>query len=180
MNKKLSKSIVLLIAVVALLAIAVGGTMAYLITSTAPVTNTFTPASIGTDVTDEMDGNVKKNVKITNKSNIPVYMRVAVVANWYEGDGSDKKIVAPWADFDNLGVDASKWTRIGEYYYYTSTVGANEPVTLFNSYEAKDGPVGAHLEMDIIAQVIQAEPSTAVEQAWGVTVGSDGKISKNN
>ena len=178
MNKKLSKTIVLLIAVVALLAVAVGGTVAYLITSTAPVTNTFTPARISTEVTDKVDGNVKENVEITNKSDIPVYMRVAVVANWYEGEGSNKKIVAPWNDFDKLGVDADKWTRIGEYYYYTSTVGAKETVTLFTEYEAPGDPKGAHLEMDIIAQVIQAEPTTAVHDAWGVTVGSDGKISK--
>ena len=178
MNKKLSKTIVLLIAVVALLAVAVGGTVAYLITSTAPVTNTFTPARISTEVTDKVDGNVKENVEITNKSDIPVYMRVAVVANWYKGEGSNKKIVAPWNDFDKLGVDADKWTRIGEYYYYTSTVGAKETVKLFTKYAPTNVPEGAHLEMDIIAQVIQAEPTTAVQEAWKVTVGSDGKISK--
>ncbi|MGN0757848.1 MAG: hypothetical protein ACI4MU_01500 [Candidatus Ventricola sp.] len=171
MNKKLSKTIVLLIAVVALLAVAVGGTVAYLITSTAPVTNTFTPASISTEVTDEVDGNVKKNVKITNKSNIPVYMRVAVVANWYKGEGSDKKIVAPW---NNTIAVRRDWILGSDgYYYYTKVVAAGGEVTLFDSYTATGGPEGAHLEMDIIAQVIQAEPTTAVQEAWGFVPGSN-------
>ena len=175
MNKKLSKTIVLLIAVVALLAVAVGGTVAYLITSTDPVTNTFTPASISTEVKDEVDGKVKKNVTIKNTSDIPVYMRVAVVANWFDADGN---IVDAWDDYSNLGV-SSDWTRGNDgYYYYQGTVKADVTVTLFESYTATVRPDGAHLEMDIIAQVIQAEPTTAVHDAWGVTVGSDGKISK--
>ena len=50
MNKKLSKTIVLLIAVVALLAVSVSGTLAYLITSTNSIVNVFTPAIESTEI----------------------------------------------------------------------------------------------------------------------------------
>ena len=163
------KSSLLLIAVAALLVAAVGGTVAYLVTNTSPVVNTFTPATVDTNVTDEVNGNIKKNVEITNNSNIPVYMRVAVVANWYK----DGKVVAPWNDYNNLGVISEKWTFRDGYYYYKGTVAAKTTVTLFNSYTATGGPDGAHLEMDIISQVIQAEPTRAVEGAWGFVPGSN-------
>lgn len=152
-RRKFIKSSLLLIAVVALLVAAVGGTVAYLVTNTSPVVNTFTPATVGTEVTDKVEGNTKSNVQITNKSNIPVYMRVAVVANWYK----DGKVVAPWSDYDGLFIN-SNWQRGSDgYYYYNGTVAANTTVTLFTAYTATDGPDGAHLEMDIISQVIQAE-----------------------
>lgn len=169
-RRKSRKSSLLLIAVAALLVAAVGSTVAYLVTDTKPVVNTFTPATVGTDVTDKVDGNIKKNVEIKNNSNIPVYMRVAVVANWCNADG---EVVAPWNDYSNLSI-GSNWNRGSDdgYYYYNGTVAANTTVTLFNSYTATGGPEGAHLEMDIISQVIQAEPTSAVEAAWGFVPGS--------
>lgn len=169
-RRKSRKSSLLLIAVAALLVAAVGSTVAYLVTDTKPVVNTFTPATVGTDVTDKVDGNIKKNVEIKNNSNIPVYMRVAVVANWCNADG---EVVAPWNDYRGLRVDSMKWSLIGGYYYYKGTVDAGATVTLFNSYTATDGPDGAHLEMDIIAQVIQAEPDSVVTGAWGFVPGSN-------
>lgn len=153
-RRKFIKSSLLLIAVAALLVAAVGGTVAYLVTNTSPVVNTFTPATVKTEVDDTVSGNTKSNVTIANKSNIPVYMRVAVVANWCSEDG---KVVAPWNDYDNLGVNSTNWTLSGDYYYYNGTVAANTTVTLFTAYTATGGPDGAHLEMDIISQVIQAE-----------------------
>lgn len=149
-----SKRFILLVAVAILLTAVVSGTVAYLVTSTTPIVNTFTPAEVSTDVTDEMEGNTKKNVQIKNTSNIPVYMRVAVTANWYK----DGKIVAGWNDYKDLNVDSSKWTFEDGYYYYKGRVEVDETVTLFASYVAPQAPIeGAHLEMDISAQVIQAD-----------------------
>ncbi|MGN0802932.1 MAG: hypothetical protein ACI4MF_10100, partial [Candidatus Faecivicinus sp.] len=143
----------------------------YLVTDTTPVVNTFTPATVSTDVTDDISGNTKSNVQIKNNSNIPVYMRVAVVANWYSEDG---KVVAPWSDYEKLGVNSTNWTYSGGYYYYNGTVAAGATVTLFDSYTATGGPEGAHLEMDIIAQVIQAEGmgATSAQDAFNKAANS--------
>jgi len=174
MKKMNKKTLVLLIAIAALMTASIGGTVAWLATSSGPITNTFTPAHVSVSVTDEIDGNTKKNVQITNTSDIPVYMRVAVVANWYDDAGN---IVAPWTN--NLGT-LSGWTLKDDgYYYYNGTVpaedgvlGGTDTVTLFDTYEAKNGPADAHLEMDIIAQVIQATPTDAVTAAWGFVPGT--------
>ena len=171
-RRKSRKSSLLLIAVAALLVAAVGSTVAYLVTDTKPVVNTFTPATVHTEVTDEVNGNTKSNVQIKNNSNIPVYMRVAVVANWCNADG---EVVAPWDDYSGLSI-GSNWNRGSDgYYYYNGTVAAGAPVTLFNSYTATGGPEGAHLEMDIISQVIQAEgmgANSALEAFTKAAAGS--------
>ena len=166
--KNMKKTVVLLTAIAVLLCATVGGTVAYLVTNTLPVVNTFTPATVDTEVTDNISGNTKRDVQIKNSSNIPVYMRVAVVANWYKAG----EVVAPWNNYVGLGV-TSDWTLRDGYYYYNGTVAAGAEVKLFDSYTATGGPDGAHLEMDIISQVIQAEPTRAVEGAWGFVPGSN-------
>lgn len=155
------KSILLLIAVASILLVTVGGTLAYLIDDTTPVVNTFTPSTVDITVGDEVNGGVKSNVTITNSSSIPVYVRVAVVANWC--DDTTDNIVAPWnpATHGALPVDTSKWTLESDgYYYYSDKVAANSSVSFFTAngtYKPSNGPANAHLEMDIIAQAVQAD-----------------------
>lgn len=170
MKKINKKSLLLLIAVAVIFMAAIGGTVAYLVTSTPEITNVFEPVTTGVQVTDKIENGVKKDVVITNNSSIPVYLRVAVIANWCNAGG---QIVAPWSDYTGLGVDPTKWTFKDGYYYYNGTVAANGSVTLFNEYTQPSPTVtGAHLEMDVIAQVIQAEPTSAVQAAWGFVPGS--------
>ena len=163
-NKKFLLGAVL---VVLLLIFAVGGTLAYLVTQTDPVVNTFTPAEAGVSVDDNVSGQTKSNVEITNTSDFAVYVRVAVVANWYKGDD----VVDAWNDYESLGVGDDWLLGSDGYYYYKTPVQAGYDVTLFTTYTAvTTGHEGEHLEMDIIAQVIQAEPATAVVDAWHVTL----------
>lgn len=164
MNRR--KSITLAILVVLLLTFAVSGTIAYITTKTDPVENVFTPAKPGVDVTDKVENNAKKNVDITNTSDFKAYIRVAVVANWCNANG---EIVEPWSDTLAIKGGWDGDTTDG-YYYYTTPVNPNQTVRLFDSYQAPTRTDGAHLEMNIIAQSIQAEPTDAVKQAWGVTV----------
>lgn len=157
---------------VLLLTISVGGTLAYLVTSTQPVVNVFTPANEGTTIDEQFNDNVKSRVQIKNTGNIPVFVRVKVVANWYIGN----EIVAPWTD--DINYNTASWTENGGYYYYKTDVAAGASTeNLFASaytYSATDVPVeGAHLEMTIIHQSIQAEPTSAAREAWGFVPGSN-------
>ena len=163
-----SKAFVVMLALVLALGCAVGGTIAWLTKTTDPVVNTFTPATVDTEVTDNISGNTKRDVQIKNSSNIPVYMRVAVVANWYKAG----EVVAPWNNYVGLGV-TSDWTLRDGYYYYNGTVAAGAEVKLFDSYTATGGPDGAHLEMDIISQVIQAEGMGATSAKDAFTKAAD-------
>lgn len=174
MKKMNKKTLVLLIAIAALMTASIGGTVAWLATSSGPITNTFLPTKAVVTVNDEIVNNVtKQNVVITNNSDFPGYIRAAIVANWYK----DGQIVAPWKNTAEEGtfegLTGNGWEEIGGYYYYLSPVDAGEATgsALFKSYTVGIPPVdGAHLEMDIIAQVIQATPKQAVIDAWGQTV----------
>lgn len=168
MKKNLKKSFLLLIVIAALLIMTVGGTVAYLVTSAGPVENKFEPVEVTTEIVEDFTNKtVKKNVKITNKGDIPVYVRAKVVANWCD---KNRNIVAPWTD--NIKYNTTNWTKGSDgYWYYKGAVGVeSSTANLFDSYSYKssDIPVGAdHLEMTIVHQSVQVEPENAVSDLWG-------------
>ena len=172
MKKFNKKALVLLVCASLLLTFAVSSTVAYLVDADGPVVNEFKPATVDITTTDKIENGAKKDVSISNSSTIPIYVRVAVVANWYNADG---EIVAPWNESVYGELPVSKdWLRIGDYYYYKSAVPAETKridfFTAGESYKPSTSVTDAHLEMTIIAQAIQAEPETTVEDEWNVEV----------
>lgn len=179
MKKFNKKSLVLLVCAALLLTFTVSGTVAYLVDASGPVENQFKPATVDITTEDKIENGAKKDVFIKNGSTIPVYIRVAVIANWYNEAG---EIVAPWNDHSGIqAVLAPGWIYKEGYYYYTQAVQSDQAsIPFFKlkdgsedttvSYTPGDPPVeGAHLEMTIIAQAIQTEPAealTAAHWAW--------------
>lgn len=72
--KKISRKLVLLLSLVAVLAITVGGTLAYLQATTGLLTNTFKLADVHTEI-EEKVGETKQ-VRIYNEGESDVYVRV--------------------------------------------------------------------------------------------------------
>lgn len=150
---------------------AIGGTVAYLITETGNVANTFEPAGVPITVSDKMIENdtKKTDVKVTNNGNVDAYIRIALVATWqkdgvvYPGTPAIDPIVKnDWVEHDD------------GYYYYTepvkpgeSTPAAFEPISV-----PSGAPDGCHLVIDVLAESIQAKggngSKSATELAWGV------------
>ena len=177
-----TKKPVALVAILVLLCCAVAGTVAYLVTSTGPVTNTFTPASVTTEVVEEFNGTTKSNVRIKNTGNIDAYIRVAVVANWIDKDGNVYGGATPVAgkDYTLTPKTNSGWFQGSDgYYYYTNPV-APEAVTtaMFEPITQQQDCADTNykLQVTILADGIQSVPADAVRQAWGVTVDSSGQL----
>ena len=168
----------MVLSVVLLLALAVGGTLAWLSTKTTPVTNTFTPAKVTCKVEENFDENtgVKTKVNVTNTGNIAVYIRVKLVTYRTNDTGQHIGGTADLPEFTR-GKD---WVKHGEYYYYTLPVAPDEKpaanladsMTLTGSYEDADGGKQA---LDVMAEAIQSEPKKAVGEAWGVQI-APGKV----
>ena len=168
----------MVLSVVLLLGVAIGGTIAWLSTKTTPVTNTFTPAKVTCDVTENFNENtgVKTKVNVTNTGNIDVYIRVKLVTYRTNDDGQHIGGTADLPEFA-LGKD---WVKHGEYYYYTLPVAPDkkpaanlaDSMTLTGSYEDADGGKQA---LDVMAEAIQSEPKKAVGEAWGVRI-SQGSV----
>lgn len=168
----------LILSLCLIFALAVGTTFALLKANTDPVTNTFTAAESGTHIDEKLDGNQKKSIVVKNTGTAVSYVRVKLVMNWVDENGSVSATpVDITVDYDN-----TNWFEQDGIYYYKMPVAANngettnllqKPIT-----EPADKPAGCHLEVTVLAESIQAAPSTAVQQSWGVGVDSNGYLTQ--
>lgn len=181
-KRTLARPVLLALSLVLVLGLSVGGTLAYLVTNSGPVTNTFTPGEIITHIDENFDKETKKDVRIQNDpdSSADVYIRATWTANWVDDDtGSVVKPAQQGTDYTVVGLGAEGWVKNGDYYYYTSAVKPGDYTGyLFTQLtpEPEQEPEGAHLEVTILSQAIQAEPEQAIKEAWGVTI-SGGTVS---
>lgn len=166
-----TKSTALIIAIALILVMAVGGTVAYIVTHTNPVINTFTPTNAKITVEEDIRENYKDSITVKNDSTgFPVYIRVALVANAID----DKGNVSGNAEVPGFTL-GTNWIQIGEYYYYTQPVAVNASTGDLLSAPMK---LETKTQVIVVADAIQATPKDAVIEAWGVTVDADGGISK--
>ena len=187
-NRRLrwNRQFVLLVSIIALLVGIVGSSLAYLVTKTDPVQNTFQPSRVTCRIDEEFDGATKSNVKVTNTGDTDAYIRAYIVVTWTDDDGNivAQKPVAG-EDYSLVIPTNTGWFKGSDgFYYYASSVAPNgQTGTLIESCV----PVGENaqkykLTVDIIADAVQSKGESAdgkpVVIAWGVTVNSDGTISK--
>ena len=183
--KRINKKVILLaVSLVLILSAAIGGTVAYLIDQTGSITNTFTPAKVTPQVTEDFGNNVKNNVQITNTGDIPAYIRVKVVVTWKDAQGNVYGAAPVLGTDYTWQIPGTDWVKGSDgFYYYTKPVPADEKTSILLTDckpVAGKAPAGYSLSVDIHAQAIQAEPTTAVISAWGVTVGADGNLTPGN
>ena len=162
----------LILSLCLIFALAVGTTVALLKANTAPVTNTFTAAKSDIKINENVENGKKSSIQVENIGTATSYVRVKLVMNWVDGNG---KVVSG----DNLPtVELNKddgWFEQGDIYYYTKPVAPGKMTDNLlqkdkSITEPTDKPDGCHLEVTVLAESIQAAPSTAVEGAWAVTV----------
>ena len=158
-----AKSSALIIALALILVLAVGGTVAYIFTQTDPVINTFTPTEAKITVDEETSTNQKTSITVENNSTgVPVYIRVALVANMIDKD----KNVTDAADVPNF-TPGDKWIQIGEYYYYTEPVPVGKST---GNLLQSPMTLSENMQVVVLADAIQAMPKQAVIDAWGQTI----------
>lgn len=172
---KWRKEFVLLVSVFAMIAGVVGGTVAYLVADTDPLTNNFDLAEVSCRVKEKFKNQIKENVKIQNTGDIPAYIRAKVVVTWKDEDGNVYG-QAPIEETDyTIQFNEGVWKREGDYWYYDEPVA---PVTENNCYtpvlinrcsSSGTEPEGYHLSVEILAEAIQSEPTKAIQEAWGYT-----------
>lgn len=164
----------LILSLCLIFALAVGTTFALLKANTAPVTNTFKAAESGTHVDVEDSGNEKTGIFVKNEGTATSYVRVKLVMNWVDDDNN----VSATPVNINVVYDTAKWFlgSDGNYYYMTPVAPGKTTDNLLQKdksiTEPTDKPEGCHLEVTVLAESIQAAPSTAVTASWGVNVDS--------
>ena len=180
-RKKANRRIgILILSLLLIAAAAIGGTMAYLTAETPQVVNTFTPAEVTTEITEDFDGKVKERIEVKNTGDIAAYIRVKLVTYRVNEAGNPIGGAAEIPAFD-LGTN---WREYGGYYYYTLPVDSNESTPNLigdgSQIELEDygtdlsDPDGGKQVIEVMAEAIQSEPVQAVGEAWGVRI-SPGK-----
>lgn len=197
----MSKRIKVRLAIIAVLVvlITIPAAMAYMYVKTETIDNEFIPAQVSCKVIENMEENTKTSIQVENTSNVPVYIRLKVITYWQDSKGN---IVGK---FDNpkmvFNYDKEKWYCVddtldnptnGDLYYYRSSVPATAGASTTNLFASGNtitldtltetvtnngATVTYHYYqvVEFIAEAIQAEPTKAVEESWGVTI-TDGKI----
>lgn len=168
----------LILSLCLIFALAVGTTFALLKASTDPVKNTFTAAKSEIKIDEDVTGGQKKSITVINTGTAVSYVRVKLVMNWVDENGN---VSATPVDITPSITD--NWFLKDGIYYYKMPVAANngettnllqKPIT-----EPTEGkPDGCHLEVTVLAESIQAAPSAAVTESWGVGVGGNGHLTK--
>lgn len=173
----------LILSLCLIFALAVGTTVALLVAHTNAVTNTFTAAKSGTHIEEVTEDGEKSSIQVENIGTATSYVRVKLVMNWVSNDDSKTISATPvkiMVDYDN-----TNWFEQGGIYYYKTPVAPvsakpsnvtsnllKTPITQTNA------PEGYHLEVTVLAESIQAAPSSAVTTAWGVNVDADSNLTK--
>ncbi len=166
----------LILSLCLIFALAVGTTFALLKASTAPVENTFTAAKSGTDIVEKLDGSQKTSIAVKNTGTAVSYVRVKLVMNWVSGDG---KTISGEPVNITPSITADWFEQDGIYYYKMPVAAKGETTNLLQTPITQDAaPVGYHLEVTVLAESIQAAPSKAVTDSWGVRVDSNGYLTQ--
>lgn len=183
MNAVLKRTIIALVAVVLLLVVAAGSTLAYLVIQTPSVNNTFTAAQVSCAVVEDgtpYTGSTrsvsnKSDVTIRNTSSVPAYIRVAIVVTWKAENGhvyAAKPIINQ--DY-TLSLNTEDWTENGGYYYYKQAVAGNSDTTNLINSAAQIGEnwIGTDnteysVSIEILTEAIQADGmgATSPQDAW--------------
>ena len=155
-----------LLALVLILVCTVGGTVAYLVTHTDPVVNTFTPGEVSCQVNEEFDedNTVKTKAVVKNTGNVPAYIRVAVVANTIDGDN-----ITGMATLEDGWLNETDWMKSGDFYYYKGVV---QPGDVTANLLTAAGIDLTGIQVTILASAIQSMPDDAVNEAWNMSYNS--------
>ena len=170
LTKRNIRAITLIVALVLVLGIAVGGTVAYVYTNSDDVINEFTPGNVTCAVQETFDGTTKEDVQIKNTGNVDAYIRAVVIINWVDANGNvcAQNHASPTIEYND-----TDWTLGSDGFWYYKEAIAPEALTtnLINTAFGVAQTDGCKLQVQVIASAIQSEGSgaTSAQDAWGRT-----------
>ena len=173
----------LLIAAAALcIAAAAGLTLAFMFKK-AEKTNRFIPAEVSCAVREKLDnnevtgiaavGSEKSDIRVENTGNVKEFIRLRLVSYYVDSNGDIVGTVS--SQYPTLSLKNGWIAGANRTYYYPYPVEPGsltgilcEPFTLGQT-QLENGTV-VYQVMEVIAEAVQAEPISAVQETWGVTV----------
>ena len=112
-------------------------------------------------VSESPDGTY--TISNAESSNMPAYVRVAVVVNLQDAEGNLWAVSA--TEGAEYTVTASNCSLLSDgYYYYNGILKAKETFSI--TVAPKTLPAGYSLHVQVLAEGIQCVPDSAVQDAW--------------
>lgn len=193
MAPRKQKCLATVLIALALLAVTTGGVFAYLVAEEASLTNILQKdQELKPTITETVTNNVKTDVAVNvGNPGYAVYVRAAILINWVDESGN-VRATAPVKGTDyEISLNESDWfynPADGFYYHRAMVTSGNNTAALINSCQMiGTAPAGYHLNVEIVAQTIQALGTTdddtsipAVQDAWGIEVNSDKTLKDPN
>lgn len=186
---KLKITLVVVFAILATIAVTVGGSLAFIADTTDRADNNFELEQITNEIIQEKSGNTLTSVSIKNTSETKAsYIRAMLIVNWNELDVNGELTnaiygMAPIEGTDySLTYNTSDWVEypVGSgIYYYNDDVASGdttEPfITNFKQISTENQPDGYGLSVEVLVQSIQAtgldsKGNKPVELAWDVDI----------
>lgn len=175
----------LLVSMLLIAAVAVGSTVAYIVTSTNALENVFNPTKITVDVDEKFENGVKSDVTIQNTGTTDAYIRAQIIVTWKDANGNvaaTKPVLGTDYTYTmELNLTDNGWFQGSDgFYYFSKSVAPNDKTgVLITECKKMNGatvPEGYDLSVEIIASGIQSTPDNVVQEAWRVVTGSSGKL----
>ena len=175
-----------LIAVLALLAILLGGFVsAYMRKGTPTIENDFIPATVACRVNEDFNGQTKSNITVTNTGNYEEQVRVRLVSYWINDKGEVVFKESESVDISSI-LNNADWmadTANNTYYYIRPIQTGQTTSSLLKdgaTITLKQDTDGTVQVIDVFAEAILASvtvdgPAKTVTDAWGVTINGQGK-----
>lgn len=183
LQSKQSLAIKLVICLILLLMISVGGTIAFVVTHTSEIRNTFTESVVKCEVDETFENNVKSNVSIKNTGDTTAYIRAFVNVTWMNESGQVASVSPKSTDY-MIEYSTSGWLKGSDgYYYYSLPVQPNDKTAvLINScrlLETASAPDGYYLSVEIVCSSIQSTPVSVVSDIWHVQLSGSEIVEVN-
>ena len=183
LQSKQSLAIKLVICLILLLMISVGGTIAFVVTHTSEIRNTFTESVVKCEVDETFKDNVKSNVSIKNTGDTTAYIRAFVNVTWMNESGQVASVSPKSTDY-MIEYSTSGWLKGSDgYYYYSLPVQPNNnTAVLIDScrlLETASAPDGYYLSVEIVCSAIQSTPVSVVSDIWHVKLSDDKIVGVN-
>ena len=180
-GKYSKKTAIALVCLIIVAVITVSVTLAFIVVKTTQLINQFQVAEIHIAVNA-----TTSTFTVDEDSDLSAYIRVAVLVNYQDTLGSVYRVGAVEGTHYSLNesLDGTNWIKGADgYYYYKSPVepGATTqalPVTVTSLTlpQGEEDPTGggkSKLTVTYVATGVQATPTSAVADAWNVTLNGD-------
>lgn len=137
----------------------------YTYDSSEVIEDEFVPVYVSCSVKDAG----KDKYTITNDSSTPVYLRFSPVSQWVNLENGRFFWQAPTCTVS--GLTASEWMLGADgFYYRVLPLAAGASVTVTITHAVNNAPPNHEFKVNLVAEVIQSEPITAMQEAWKVNL----------